>query len=94
MSEKSHARYVEDYELAQKAAYKTDGSPYTDTINPHNKFIEPIRFDRFRRLYDRAVKRHNDVSVRWNELCDVYGFQTPEEVKRKVDKKDEPAYKR
>ena len=79
MSKKSHERYVEDHEAAQDAAYRTKGAEYTDELNPHPESDE-IRFERFRRLYGKARKRYFDVSARWNDLCEVYGFPTPEEM--------------
>lgn len=76
---KSTERHQADRKLARDLAVKNDGAEYSDDMNPYIGQDE-FRAERLKRFYEKEAKKHRDISARWNDLCEVYGFPTPEEM--------------
>ena len=75
----SAVRRRQDEELIIKLIYASEFAEYRDDMNPFTD-AEPVRKERFERLYKRYRKTAMDLDFRFRELSDVYGT----EFKRKV----------
>lgn len=46
---------------------------YSDSFNPFNCLKEPVRFERFKRKYERYLNNERNIDFWFKDICEVYG---------------------
>jgi len=73
----SKARRLADDDMIMAVLSSNVAQPYEESLNPFNPDREPLRHQRFERLYSRRRQSWLDAEARMQDLFEVYGGEPP-----------------